>query len=323
MSDATRSLARRPTSKRANQVLCVLFIIAGLGLASWGGWSLAGATGPRSTTAAKVVDLTYSAGGYHTGPSWLVEVAWDGGSGTMESHDLYDALYPLEGQPPVVVERSVVTGAVLRAELGGQWYSAPESSVAQGAALSILGLAWAAFFIVYLVRVVPRAPEIRPTAHARRLAPLVLGAIWAAFGLWLLASGGLELASLAAPRTATNAVVVDAAYNYVDLALDRGTMRLISSDLARDIGIRQSIDTTFGRAEELTVVVERSAVTGSVLRARFDDQWYDTGPSLLDPVAQCIAGLIFLGTIVLVVLVGRRRRVALRPAPGASGPATG
>ena len=153
-----RGRAPRPMSKRTLQVVCLLFIVAGLGMACGSGWTLAGALGPTTTTSAHIVDLSYTPGGRHLSPTYDVEVAWDGGQEAVDSEYLYDALDPLEGQPAVEVERSTVTGSVLQVELGGRWYPAPGSDVLGASLFGLLGLFGAAFFAFFFVRVGRRAP---------------------------------------------------------------------------------------------------------------------------------------------------------------------
>lgn len=320
MGSTVRGRVRRPTSPRTARIVCLIFIVAGLGLAAWGAWSLAGAVGPRTTSTAHAVALDHYAGGYHSPETWTVHVAWDGGSGSIESEDLYNALFPLEGQPSVTAERSAVTGDVLRVELGGSWYVAPETSI-PGALLRVaIGLLLAGFAAFYFARFGRAIPGRASSARADRIA-LVLIAGFFTLGLGALVLNGAQgMLENVGPRTTSSATVVDAANSYVDLSLDGTTDRVTNSDLEESVSIDLELNTTFGNADPLLVRVERSSVDGSIEQVTYDGQSYDVGPEIINPLAELIVGLFGFGLLVYIVVRVRMARIASGAPVGAADP---
>jgi len=306
MTSPARGRGRRRTSPRTNRILGVIFVLAGLGIAAYDGWAVVGAIGPRTTADAHVVELIHTPGGYRTPETWTVDLAWDGGTGSIDSRALYDALYPLEGQPPVTAERSTITGDIQRVELGGQWYVAPRSSVPIDLAGMAFGLLVAGFFAYFVVRVVPRAGKAELSPRALLVAPVLIGAVAILVGVGLVAAGVQGLLVNFGPCTTANADVVAAKYNYVDVVVDGTTNRVISSDLELAVEINLGLNTIFSHTDPVIVAVERSSADGSIEKVTYDGQSYNVGPGLPSSLVPLILGLLDLGFVAFVVISSRR-----------------
>lgn len=303
---------RRPTSQRTNRILSLVFAIAGLAIFAWGAWSLVGAVGPRSASDGQVTRLEHHEGGYRSPETWTVDVIWAGGSGGIDSHQLYDALYPLENQPAVNIERSTITNAVLRVNLAGQWYVAPLSSPINDLPAIGFGLFVLIVFAVYFVRI-GRGGAARPLSPRMALAvPVGVAAIFVAIGLGLIWTGAQGLLVALGPTTTTNATVVAADNNYVDVTVDDATQRIVSSDLELVVHIDLELNKTFSNPDPVIVGVQRSTADGSIIRATYEGQAYDVGPGILNALGPFVLGLFELGFIGFTIVSIRRtaRRVA-------------
>ncbi len=312
MTPSARGRTSRPTSPRTNRILSLVFVVAGLAIFAWGAWSLVGAIGPRTSSDGQVTGLEHHPGGYRSPETWTVDVTWAGGSGSIDSHELYDALYPLESQPAVSVERSTITGAVLRVNLGGQWYVAPLSSPINDLPAIGFGLFVLFVFAVYFMRI-GRGGAARPLSPRMALAvPVAVAALFVAIGLGLLWTGAQGLLVALGPTTTSYATVVAADNNYVDVTIDGSTQRVVSSDLELVVHIDLELNKTFSNADPVIVAVQRSTADGSIVRATYAGQSYDTGPGILNALGPFLVGLFELGFIGFTAVSIRRasRRVA-------------
>jgi uncharacterized protein YqcC (DUF446 family) len=156
------------------------------------------------------------------------------------------------------------------------------------------------------------------------IGPLVVAGVFVLAGLGFLWIGGRGLLVRVGPRTSTNATVVAAAYNYVDLTLDGSTSRVTNSDLEMALQIHLGINKTFGNTDPTIVAIERSSADGSIERVTYDGQSYDVGPEILNSLVPFIIGSLELGFIVfLVVSIRREPRPASARVPAAAVVASG
>ena len=188
--------------------------VVGLGLVAVGAWLLASGFGPTELLPGRVTEVTSTTNRHVT--SYLIDVAWSGGSGSIESSDLYAALFPLDGETAVTLERSTLTGAVVAIELGGRSYRDENLSVTLDGGTVAVGLLMVVIGALLAFRRVPLS-----AARTWRLEQATIVAIAVAgvgVGLWMIAYGANGLWVAFGPRTTVTATLLDAANSYVDLA---------------------------------------------------------------------------------------------------------
>ncbi len=296
---------RDPRRRRtlARRTVGVVVAVVGLGLAAWGAWLLASAFGPTGTVPGRVTELNAFTDRYST--TYSVDVAWPGGSGSIASYDLYQALFPLDGEPAVKLERSTLTGAVVAVELGGRSYRDEDLSLTLDGGTLAVGLVMVVAGALLAIRRVPLGAG--PTWRLEQATIVAIAVAGVAVGLWMAAYGAQGMWVVFGPRTMVTASLVDAANSYVDLAWGGATRRVTNADLAFDIGIDQGLSQQLAQGATPALSVEVSSADQSALRVEVDGSWYDVGPYPLNYVVPFGSGLVFLGGIGAVAVNVRRK----------------
>ena len=309
----------RDPSRRAalaRRSVGAIVAVVGLGLVAVGAWLLASGFGPTELLPGRVTEVTSTTNRHVT--SCLIDVAWSGGGGSIESSDLYAALFPLDGETAVTLERSTLTGAVVAIELGGRSYRDENLSVTLDGGTVAVGLLMVVIGALLAFRRVPLS-----AARTWRLEQATIVAIAVAgvgVGLWMIAYGANGLWVVFGPRTTVTATLLDAANSYVDLAWGGATRRVTNVDLAFDIGTDQGISQELAQGATPALSVEVSSADQSALRVELDGSWYDVGPYPLDFIVPFGGGLVFVGGIGAAAVNVQRKARTRSPAAGPSRP---